>query len=53
MALAPHRDDPSRKEIKKSVENLKKEGTTQAADELRSKHNIDVSGKDKAFKPKR
>lgn len=44
MSLTPHAEDPNRKEVKNHIAKLEKEGTAQAADQLKEEFNIDVGG---------
>lgn len=45
MSLSPHNEDKDKERVKADVEKLKSKGTTQAADELKEKHNINVGKK--------
>lgn len=40
MSLSPHNKDKNRKEVLRSISDLEKEDTAQAADKLKEQHNM-------------
>ncbi|MCK5609661.1 hypothetical protein KAR91_47750 [Candidatus Pacearchaeota archaeon] len=51
MSLSPHKEDENRDDVLSHIKKLKKEGTAQASEQLKTEFNMDVGGKDKIQKP--